>query len=700
MPEHRPRAAHTLVRPRLFALLALSLGSLSSCTRSATGVEVSIDTDADRGGLAILRVWVSASGSMPTGDAATVDGGASSSAPLFTRPLYRSTDDPAARWPGSVVIVPAEGGPRNGEVDVLVEVQGVAHTLRRRARFRFVEGLVLSHRMVLRTSCAAASTACRTAAGCTVQRACEERGLTCGDRGECDSIIVTPIQDPVDAGVAAPRDASMDAGPTAARCNDGLCSNGETACTCPSDCSALPGDGCCSMGETVCQGEPACMDVAGDGCCGASPCVECLAGQTRCDGACVDTTSSPLHCGRCGSACTVGQLCTSSQCSSTCSAPNRECVVNGASFCIDTRTNSAHCGACGRACSAAQQCINGECLAPPACTVALSPSAVACGANTTASWRCTDVTRCEAVCNGMMYAWPCTNGVMESVELRVDTGGLICDFTGIGPLGRSTQRVAASCSPPPACTVQFTPNSVVCGAQSTASWTCSNSSTCRAVCNGMVYDFPCPSGVPGSAPLTVPVGGLSCQFTATGAGGSSTVTATAACTPPPACTVQFTPNSVVCGAQSTASWTCSNSSTCRAVCNGMVYDFPCPSGVPGSAPLTVPVGGLSCQFTATGPGGSSTVTATASCVPPPTCTVQMNPPSVVCPGTTTGEWNCRNAATCTADCGAGPVALDCPDGVTRTFPGLGVAAPSGLSCRFTATGPGGTFTTTAVATCR
>jgi hypothetical protein len=113
----------------------------------------------------------------------------------------------------------------------------------------------------------------------------------------------------------------------------------------------------------------------------------------------------------------------------------------------------------------------------------------------------------------------------------------------------------------------------------------------------------------------------------------------------------------------------------------------------------VPVGGLSCRFSATGAGGTFNTTVAATCTAPPTCTVRLNPNAVTCPGTTPGEWTCRGATSCSADCGGGVIPLMCPDGVLQTAPGLPVNAP-GASCRFTATGPGGTFNTTVTAACR
>ena len=53
-------------------------------------------------------------------------------------------------------------------------------------------------------------------------------------------------------------------GDTGLSCGDGVCSGGETPCTCPSDCGVSCGDGCCGGGETPCTCPSDCCE---DGTC-------------------------------------------------------------------------------------------------------------------------------------------------------------------------------------------------------------------------------------------------------------------------------------------------------------------------------------------------------------------------------------------------------------------------------------------------
>ncbi|MCS6858668.1 MAG: hypothetical protein NZM37_13200, partial [Sandaracinaceae bacterium] len=108
----------------------------------------------------------------------------------------------------------------------------------------------------------------------------------------------------------------------------------------------------------------------------------CPFDRTCCGRSCVDLSSDPLHCGRCGSACLSGQECRGGRCTLSCtvscppgttcvgdrclcgSGPGaRECTSSEAccgGVCTDLNT-VANCGACGRTCQATDQCCNGVC---------------------------------------------------------------------------------------------------------------------------------------------------------------------------------------------------------------------------------------------------------------------------------------------------------------------------------------------------
>ena len=84
----------------------------------------------------------------------------------------------------------------------------------------------------------------------------------------------------------------------------------------------------------------------------------CSAPLVACDGACVDVTADAAHCGACGAACAVGQVCSGGRCQTTCAAGQTLCEQS----CVDLTSNVLHCGACGAACLVGQRCSAGACV--------------------------------------------------------------------------------------------------------------------------------------------------------------------------------------------------------------------------------------------------------------------------------------------------------------------------------------------------
>src|SRR5262249_47811935 len=80
-------------------------------------------------------------------------------------------------------------------------------------------------------------------------------------------------------------------------------------------------------------------------------------GTTRCGSDCVDISIDNAHCGACGHACPMGQLCGAGQCSLSCPLGQTGC--NGR--CADVMTDGENCGACGHACATGQKCVGGQC---------------------------------------------------------------------------------------------------------------------------------------------------------------------------------------------------------------------------------------------------------------------------------------------------------------------------------------------------
>lgn len=83
----------------------------------------------------------------------------------------------------------------------------------------------------------------------------------------------------------------------------------------------------------------------------------CTAPETACEGQCVDTATSALHCGGCGLACGPGEVCSAGACTLYCPESQKLC----GDACIDPMTDRDHCGTCDSACGDGEICMNAAC---------------------------------------------------------------------------------------------------------------------------------------------------------------------------------------------------------------------------------------------------------------------------------------------------------------------------------------------------
>lgn len=94
----------------------------------------------------------------------------------------------------------------------------------------------------------------------------------------------------------------------------------------------------------------------------------CPALQIRCGDVCVVPSTDVANCGACGNRCGTGATCTSGVCTclegamGSCVA---ECRGEGLracdGACVDTSSSVLHCGECGRACEMDELCVRGDC---------------------------------------------------------------------------------------------------------------------------------------------------------------------------------------------------------------------------------------------------------------------------------------------------------------------------------------------------
>ncbi|MFO0548069.1 MAG: hypothetical protein U0271_06760 [Polyangiaceae bacterium] len=181
-----------------------------------------------------------------------------------------------------------------------------------------------------------------------------------------------------------------------AACVNGSCTTepvaaGDLATQTPNDCKTLRCDG---LGNLAVVADP--LDLPADdgdvctseACVGTTPshpsnglCTPCTDwGKVRCDGTCIDPSTSDLHCGAtaicqgpdAGVVCGAGAVCTDGACATTClqGCPS-DTVCNGAGACVpcdvcggscvDVQTDENNCGGCGTICDPGLQCVHGTC---------------------------------------------------------------------------------------------------------------------------------------------------------------------------------------------------------------------------------------------------------------------------------------------------------------------------------------------------
>lgn len=190
-------------RARCSLFAALAAGAISSCTYPATEVVFFIGSDAppERSARVDARVFRAEMSPPVTGTTFDREGIPPEGEALFA-------------------VIP-NGEPRSQRVEVRLQATLSAtpteptQVIRRTLRFSFVPRTRLVQRVFFAMACLNRSTDCRqNTTSCTVQDACEERGQTCGDNGECVAIDVTP-EPSTDAGnprfdASVRRDAARD----------------------------------------------------------------------------------------------------------------------------------------------------------------------------------------------------------------------------------------------------------------------------------------------------------------------------------------------------------------------------------------------------------------------------------------------------------------------------------------------------------
>lgn len=263
--------------------------------------------------------------------------------------------------------------PKDDDLDRLVLVQlsgylgqGTDALVMRRARIGFVEGRTIPLRLFLAQAC---------------QGVVCEGDTTC-DRGVCIPVDVVP---PAGSDGGADSEMSVDMGV-----------NVDLDASMPMDADDVT-DSSVDTDAVV-----ACTD----------------SNETRCDGVCVNTHTTPSHCGSCAHACTAGQVCNAD----TCEDVAVDCRTDG-SVCTGDSYCDASTGLCASGCADTGSCgVNETCNAAHACVCASDYhdcggtcssrfNTASCGASCAA---CATDAHGTTGCDGTSCTLTCADGFMLS----------------------------------------------------------------------------------------------------------------------------------------------------------------------------------------------------------------------------------------------------------------------------------------------
>jgi RHS repeat-associated protein len=195
-----------------------------------------------------------------------------------------------------------------------------------------------------------------------------------------------------------------------------------------------------------------------------------------------------------------------------------------------------------------------------------------------------------------------------------------------GPTSTTYITVSAPATPKP--TISPSHTAMVAGQSFTMSWSTTNATSLSHVCSasGTGYTVNEALAVSGSRSMTAQAAWVSypstCSWTATGPGGTTTVSETLSTTAAPTAkpTISVSRSSLVAGQSFTTTWSTTDATSLTHVCTalGTGYTVNEALAVSGSRALTAQSGWVgypsSCTWTASGAGGSATYTETMTTV--------------------------------------------------------------------------------------
>jgi hypothetical protein len=279
----------------------------------------------------------------------------------------------------------------------------------------------------------------------------------------------------------------------------------------------------------------------------------------------------------------------------------------------------------------------------PTVTLTATPASVASGGASTLAWSSTNASSCTAT-GGWSGAKSPSGSEVRSGLTATTTYTLSCSGAG-GTAAQSVTVNVTPATPPPTLALSASPTAILQGGSSTLSWSSSNASSCSA--SGDWTGTKATNGSESTGQLTA-VRNYTYSLSCTGAGGSTTQSATVAvgAVPAPTVTISANPAQIASGGTSNLSWSSSNAQTCAA--SGGWTGARGTSGTFTTPALTQTTGyTLTCTGLGGTGSGSTTVTVTPA-IPPPTLSLTATPNAVTQGQSSTLSWTTTNATSCVA----------------------------------------------------
>ena len=306
---------------------------------------------------------------------------------------------------------------------------------------------------------------------------------------------------------------------------------------------------------------------------------------------------------------------------------------------------------------------------PPTVALSAAPMTILVGNSATLSWTSDNAVSC-VIEPDVGVVDPEGSVVVAPNETTTYT------IVASGDGGTATDEVTVTVNElPPAVEIVADPATVLSGETTTLTWTSSNAASCLIE--------PGIGTVETSGSTTVTLSETTTYtITATGPGGTATSVVTVTVFQPPTASLAADPETILLGASATLTWNTTGAES--------VSIDPGIGTVDANGSVSVsPADTTTYTITASGPGGTTTDTATIKVIWPPTVTISADPDSILLGESATLSWSSTNADSCTIEPGIGVVA---------TSGSMTVSPTATTTYTITATGSGGTATAQATVT--